>query len=226
MYNYTNLLVYNKDETSLGERVDLLLKSLPFSFITFETIEDILTQSQDKRCSNLIVVHNPDIYNKLNSIDLPSTAYDNFIIVYHDNQLPISKFAKYYTEKNLDNLYSLLALLNPVSIPDFAQKMVRIELEKLNLSKKYLAFKYIVDIICHSLYTNTNDPFSTNTLSYIAKINNTSWNSVERDVRHMLVSNWNANEIFKSAIYKYITRTDINTKILLTALIDYIKEYK
>ena len=225
MYNYVNLLVYNKGSTNIGQKVDSILNSLPFSFISLDTFEGILSKIQEKNCYVLVVVHNINIYNTLKNINFPANTCDKFIVIYSINRTPIPKFTNYYTCNNLDEIKSTLMSLNPIAIPSFIQKMVRIELEKLNLSKKYLAFKYLVDTICHSLYTGDKNTFSTNTLSYIALINNTSWNSIERDIRHMLTSNWNSNETFKSAICKHISGTEINTKILVDALISYIKEY-
>ena len=226
MYNYVNLLVYNKDSTDIGQKVDSILNSLPFSFISINTFESLLSKIQEKNCHVLVVVDNANIYNTLKNINLSTpNAYDRFIVIYINDITPIPKFTNHYTYHNLDDIKPTLMSLNPIAIPSFIQKMVRIELEKLNLSKKYLAFKYLVDIICYSLYTGNKDTFSTNMLSHIALINSTSWSSVERDVRHMLTSNWNSNEIFRSVICKHISGTEINTKILIDALISYIKEY-
>lgn len=224
MYNYINLLLFNPPNNRLNANICSILNKSHLPFKHVDSIDVIIAESIKSACYAIIVVDDEQTYQFLNSATLPSNVLDSIHIIYSKNQQPISQFPVYYSEKSLYNLTSFLNSITPLHIPQFTKKIVSNELEKLNIPKKYTAFKYVVDIISRALYSNNLDPFSTNALRHIAFINRTSWTNVERDVRHMLTCNFNSNPALAKIIYNTVdSDTEINTKVVLLCLIKHIK---
>ena len=98
-------------------------------------------------------------------------------------------------------------------------QIIRTEIENLGISKKYLGFKYVVDIISCAIFNNIEDAYNNNMFEFIASINHVNTHNVERDIRHMLISCYNSCVKIKNIV----KISKINAKNILNNLIKYLK---
>ena len=103
-------------------------------------------------------------------------------------------------------------------------RLIRFEFEKLGISQKYIGFKYLVDTASLALSNHINKIYCTNIFQQIADLNNTSYESVERDIRHMLSTLWQNNKTFKTIISYNLAGEQINSKCILTSLIEHLNK--
>ena len=102
------------------------------------------------------------------------------------------------------------------------KQVIRIEFDRLCISQKYIGFKYLVDITAFALNNDISNAYCWNLFEQIANINNTSKDSVERDIRHMLSTLWQRNTVFKNRLSANCNSKNINSKCILNALIKYM----
>ena len=94
-------------------------------------------------------------------------------------------------------------------------KVIRFELEQLEVSKTYVGFNYLVNLLSNELALNTNHESS----AYFSQSEN-----LNRDIRHMLQKCWQTNAKFKSSLSRFISPRcgPCPPKLLLNALIEYL----
>jgi len=172
------------------------------------------------------------IYNSINKIIKSNNYNDSKIFIIYDQNLSNYQFENSCSFKNLEPFEQFLLesiSLNKINTQPQTQpllnRVVDIELEKLDISKKYIGFKYLVDFIAKSLsykYRNYSMP---QIFDFVASINNSSYDTIEHDIRHLLLTNWKTNIKLKNALpdlnkIKY----QPNAKTILQNLIYYIKQ--
>lgn len=101
-------------------------------------------------------------------------------------------------------------------------QLVNIELEKLGLSKKYLGFKYISDIVIESIKRKILDSYNPSLFKRIAIVNQVSEESVERDIRHILSKTWKSSSEIKQ-LFPTLNKTSPKSHELLNRIVTYIK---
>lgn len=101
-------------------------------------------------------------------------------------------------------------------------QIVNAELEKLNLTKKYVGFKYLSDLLVDALKQNNLDPYNPQMFSKVAFINNVTIDSVEKDIRHMLMKNWKTSSVLKTQLN--INKSAVSSRELLKSVIEYLRK--
>ena len=94
------------------------------------------------------------------------------------------------------NSYINMAPLNPSCI----HRIVSFELENIGVSKTYLGFKYILDLIILCIKDRQNLTSLDSKFERVGEVNLSNKGAVERDVRHMLNQCWKNNSTFRNTL--------------------------
>ena len=125
---------------------------------------------------------------------------------------------------------SFMRISEPKKIKEetLEEKVQQVLLNELGVGIELAGFKYIVDIITYIDENNLNqyDPFM-QIYEGVAELNNRSWESVERCVRHVIIKvldigNWDAIEKIFGAQYK-IDCAKLPTKRFVFGIYKYAK---
>lgn len=232
MYTSTNLIIYKEKESDISNHLNetILNKNMPFR----ESHSVSLTFSFMKNPENIviIIVKTKDFLNQIESIALECFNYQKrLFIIHHSNTLQDFFFENTCT---LDDLTSLQHFLDniktstpskPSHTSQLLSKILTLELEKLDISNKYVGFNYLVDALSNAF---EKDFYSTSHIDLFTKVaskNLMNVDTIERDVRHMLLKTWNNSSIFKKALMSSPHKlTKINAKNILNSLLLYLKD--
>ena len=220
-----NLFVFNNSPTSINA-VRLLLSRNDIPFNEFETLSELKSLIQNKNNYFIIVCDMVEIIKYIQAVK--SDICKNIFIVSNIN------LCNSFATNELDKLEAeILSLVDcnkiNVSLPPLTltNKLIRQELENLNISKKYTGFKYLVELVNVAITKNMSDAYTVENFEYIASTNNSQASNIERDIRHVISVNWknydsNASNILQVTLLPYINGAT-NTKNILNALILHVK---
>lgn len=102
-------------------------------------------------------------------------------------------------------------------------KLVRFELEKLQIPTKYIGFNYLNQLAVNYLCNNYTSNTYIELFEYVAGINLASIDTIERDVRHMLLITWKNNSYFRNTLQCNNVLEKPNSKNILSAILSYLK---
>lgn len=229
MYNLPNLIFYCNSEAKYAIDIRASLTKYNLPFIETDNEIDVFSFAQNPK-NYIIFVANTNS-TPLQLIKL-SKINKNIFIVYPNEYATNVEIKHYCTHQSLDLLEKYLLAnvnLNNIStkLPtsSLLNKLIMLELENLGISKKYIGFKYLVDIITNSICKNTSIPYSAEQFEYIANINSSTPDAIERDIRHMLLSSWKASKTLQITLCSKLSlKQQPNAKSVLINLIRYLKE--
>ena len=99
-------------------------------------------------------------------------------------------------------------------------KLIRRELENLQISKKYTGFKYLVDLIEFSFDDKSQDLLCL--LNLVASANQVTTDAVEHNIKHMLLSALRNGKGFKGAISQRGV-DEHDSKQLIRFVVNYVR---
>lgn len=99
-------------------------------------------------------------------------------------------------------------------------KIVRLELEKLNISKKYSGFKYLVDFITFSINDRLSCDYAT-ILNHVAVLNKLSSDAVNHSIKHMMFSSLQNNPSLHLVLDSHL-KSKVDIKSILLGLAAHI----
>lgn len=226
MKERTHLLFYYEDETAFTDKIraEFFNRSIPFLEISNKS--DFFDALESKNYNIVMQINSQNMCDKIIDVaekqEIPSTAF----IIISEKQLQCSRYI--LTNKLDDVIKYILSLALTYSINmrpinhSVIHKVVSAELEKIGITKTYIGFKYIVDLIVLCLKDRKSLIPLDAKLDKVALVNSINKASVERDIRHMLNTCWKNNEVFRNVLlsidnYKFI----LNFKNLLSYTIKY-----
>lgn len=187
-----------------------------------------------KNPQNLIIVlvDSVKLLRSLQNVCKGCYNYQNRVFVVHSSPDSVDNFfEKYSVYPSLYELNNFLTFnIKTLNTPPQHQpskllsKLVKLELQNLEISKKYVGFKYLTDIIVNALCNNFYADSYIELFEYVARINLAPIDTIERDVRHMLLTTWKKNLKFRQTLQTSLQPLyKVNSKNILNAIITYLK---
>ncbi len=211
----TSLIFYSDCENEFTSNIRCCILKFGISFDESDNLNEIISSIQSHSVYAIMCVKS-EFSNKL--IDKSCAEHSNYFIKIVNNSSSsnyneiVSSFISSLANKSIP--------LTPKPIP-FAVQIVNSELEKLNLSKKYIGFKYISDIVIEAIKRNINDVYTPSLFQRVAILNNVAEDSVERDIRHILMKTWRNCPQFKQNLSN-INKPKVKAHDILNAIVEYI----
>ena len=231
MYDSPNILLYADNDDDFRRNAHSLIAECGIPFIEISSITHLFSAVK-KDSGHIIMVATRDLIDIIINLYTTNECKSHVFFVCNFKEainLPPNKQVKYGDFNNLrDYLISNIKVKNinmkfqpqtPLS------KLLRTELENIDISKKYTGFKYIVDLITHWFKNKVINTYSNDLFKEIASINTTTYDIVERDIRHMLVTTWKNSPKFRTAILpNKQTKSTLPAKQILNGLICYLQK--
>ena len=214
--NNKSLLFFKDYEDQFTESVRCCILKYGIPFDETEDIHQAINQIQSHSVYAIMCVKSPFV-SKL--IDKACELHTDYFVKTSNTQLNCEEILSNFIQSLI---YNKQISITPRPLP-LAHQIIRNELEKLHLSKKYIGFKYVSDIIIESLKQNITDAYTPTLFKKVAIINQVTEDSVERDIRHMLMKTWKNCPEFK-AQFTNINKQTTNSKELLNNIISYIRK--
>ena len=230
MYSYIKLNLYCDDWHNDAQIVKKQLlkngqafKELHNSTLLFSTI---------KNPGNLIiiVVSSTEFLKQLEPFAKECHNYQNRIfIVFKYPSLDDKFFTNSCDINNLDYMQDFLKshknfnLNNPAQPSKLLTKLVQLELQKLQIPTKYIGFDYLTQLAVNYLCNTYSSNSYIELFEYVASINLASIDTIERDVRHMILTTWKNNPNFRNILQHSNIVEKPNSKNILIALLKYLK---
>ena len=198
------------------------LRSLNLLFATIKNPQNLI----------IVLVDSVKLLKSLQNVCKNCYDYQNRVFVIHSSLSTVDNFFdKYCIYPNLDELKNFLSYhiqtlnISPQHQPSkLLSKLVKLELQNLEISKKYIGFKYLTDIIVNALCNNFYSDSYIELFKYVASINLATIDTIERDVRHMLLTTWKNNAKFRQTLQTSSQHLEkANSKNILNAIITHLK---
>jgi len=229
MNNSLNLLLYVDKTVCFRDEVRLLIAKCGIPFIELDGVAHLFSAvKQSNKC--IIVVAGQQLFETITSFRNTTNELSHIFFVLKFNPLiSVKNFCTCETLYKLEEYLNINIRLKNIDMrfpnTTLMHRLIRCELNNLDISKKYAGFKYIVDLIDNVLKTKITNPYSSELFKYVASINVTTADIVERNIRHMLTTTWKNSTKFRSAILpKKQDKTSIPAKDILNGIIDYLKQ--
>lgn len=229
MYSCIKLNLYCEGWCHIAQQVKSIISNIGLPFKELHNCT--LLFSAIKTPDNIVVavVSSRQLLVQLEKFAKTCYNYQNRIfIVYKDINLHDNFFSNTCNPKSLDVLSKFLSTTSATNKPlqpsSLLLKLVEFELKKLQIPDKYIGFNYLtqlaVNYLCNNYPTNTYIEL----FEYVAGINLASIDTIERDVRHMILTIWKNNPNFRNVLqYKTIIQKP-NSKNILSAILTHLKE--
>ena len=230
MYSYIKLNLYCKKWDDLAQNIKNSLIDIGYTFKELHNSTLLFSTIQNPNNIIIISVSSIKFLSQLESFAKECHDYQNRIfVVFKDQSLDDKFFINTCTNTNLNPLLNFLKLskihnLNqPIQPSKLLTKLVILELKKLQIPTKYIGFDYLtqlsVNYLCNTYSSNTYIEL----FEYVASINLASIDTIERDVRHMILTTWKNNYKFRNILQSKSIVEKPNSKNILIALLKYLK---
>ena len=178
----------------------------------------------------IVVISSPQLLAQLETFAQDCHNYQNRVfIVFKDVSLSDNFFTNtcHYTELNILHNFlnspAVTSLNKPRQPSQLLMKLVQSELQALQIPTKYIGFSYLtqlaVNYLCNTYSPNTYIEL----FEYVASINLASIDTIERDVRHMILTIWKNNSHFRDTLQQHAPISKSNSKNILGAILIYLK---
>lgn len=232
MYQSINLMLYAENNTTSQNLIQSLIINHEIPFKELRSLGLVFSAIKNPRNYIILLIKNKET---LTSIETISKIYHNpqsrIFIVYETEDTIGGFFENFCLSSNLNKLNEFIVNTyqsNKISPPNqpskLLSKLVTLELENLDISQKYIGYKYLLDLVVNAVSTQC---FSTNYIDlfeHTAIYNSASIDTIERAVRHMLLTTWKTSFKFRHILQKFLPNSqNPNSKKLLNAIIHHIK---
>lgn len=232
MYHSINLILYSEKGTLISPDICSIITEQNVPFKQLNSLPLVFHAIKNPQNYIIVLARTKEFLNMIENISKECHNYQNRIfIIYSHNELIDYFFENYCT---IDNLSKLKVFINSISLSlnilpsnntsSLLYKLIHFELEKLGLSNKYIGFKYLINVLTNALGSNFYCNEYINLFECASRTYSTPIDTIERDIRHMLLSNWKNNLKFKENLLKTNHQIQkLNGKTLINAIITYLK---
>lgn len=227
MHSLSSLVLYIEPLTSFADDVRSLIYECDTPFKEIGSISQISLHINNPNTYIIILIQTIEHFNIIKNIMGQSINRHNIFIVHScdvENNENLNNL--YYFEKLCVLKSALLYNLTIQHSSVYTQthsliyKIIRAELEYLEISKKYAGFKYLVDFCVNSI---CNPILSyTEVIETVSKINTSQPDIVEHAIRHMLLATLKNSSIFRKTLCLK-KKTYLNNKEMLNIVLKHIK---
>lgn len=223
------LLVFFEDASNENEAKRIIIGS-GISFIELKSFDALLSALSNSSQRIIIFLGGYKLYNKLQAYVKKWKIPNSSFIIFHSNDnisltAPNNCFNITSLQNYLTNQISPAKNACSPHAPMLIEKLVGRELETLGIDKKYLGFKYLLDLITHTMNDhNLSDEKAYALIGNICNKTNMDPVIVERDIRHMLTTCWKKNMVLQSTLTKFVNgKYPLCNKNLLSTVLLYFK---
>lgn len=231
MYTSSNLILYgDADDYFINSVLDTIAEcNIPFKQIKTPTLISPMIKNQQNYV--ILLINNKDFLQLIEKhIRFCHNFQDRVLAVYTSEELVDYFFNNFCLLNQLHKLKNFIltnAMQKNISTPnktsDLLKRLIACELINIGISNKYIGFQYLVDIIAnafskHFFVNSYIDLFQQVAYTYLTKVD-----TIERDVRHMLIKTWKDNEKFRKTLHPKEKIDKPNAKTLLSAILNHLK---
>ena len=232
MYSFSNLILYSEKTSDLTNNVRRVLFDCNISFKEASSLKLVLSSIKSPQYYVILIVKSKEFLQSIEKEIKYCYDYQSRVfIIFENNTLNDYFFNNFCTFPQLDKLQ--LFIKNNMGIeeifpPNQPSKLlitlIKEELRSLGLSSKYTGFQYLIDLLANALTKHFYSAYYINLFEYITSLHNSTIDTIERDVRHMLLTTWKQNDRFRQKLQHLTSSNNPNSKTLLNAIIEYIKK--
>ena len=230
MYSCIKLNLFCEGWCSIAQDVKRVIvnQGVPFK----ELHNSSLLFSAIKNPNNIIiiVVSTQQLLAQLETFAKSCHNYQNRIfVVFKNKSINDNFFSNYYTYDNTINLSQFLSSpaftvqTKSTQPSQLLTKLVQYELQKLQIPTKYIGFNYLTQLSVNYLCNNYSSNTYIELFECVASINIASIDTIERDVRHMILTTWKNNPNFRNILQRHSNIEKPNSKNILLSLLSYLK---
>ena len=229
MYSCVKLNLYCEETSQISQDIKTILTNqrIPFKELRNSTLLFSAIKNPDNIV--IVVISNQNLLSRLKSFSKKCYNYQNRIFaVFKNAELLDNFFEKSFIHNQLNTLSESLQEheINqhiPKQPSKLLVKLVQFELHKLQISSKYIGFNYLTQLAVNYLCNNYPSSTYIELFEYVASLNLASIDTIERDVRHMILTTWKTNSHFRNMIQQTNPLEKPNSKNILIALLSYLK---
>lgn len=230
MYNCVKLNLYceNWDSNAKDIKNFIVATGLPFKELHNSTL--LFSAIKNPENTIVVLVSSKQLLTKLENFSKHCHNYQKRVfVVFINDSMNDNFFTNSCPYNNLSDLSKYLSfplidgLNNPVQPANLLVKLVQCELEKLQIPTKYIGFNYLTQLSVNYLCNNYSSNTYIELFKYVANINLASIDTIERDVRHMLLTTWKNSSIFRAILQGEVTIEKPNSKNILKAILAHLK---
>jgi len=237
MNNYLKFIFFAEENCKYQNNVRTIISKLDLPFCEIYKQDVLFNQLQQENnlCYFIICIDSEQMYNYFNKLS-QSLIYKNynFFVIYGQNftnelSCPLNNFCLYNNLNQLEQFLIKSLLENKEQIipspQPFLKRIIDTELTKLDISKKYVGFRYLVDFIAMSLSHRCYNLDTYQIIDLVASMNNTNTDTIDHDIRHMLLASWKSSIKLKNSLLSLNKTTfQPSGKNILKNLVSYIKQ--
>lgn len=231
MYSLSNLIVYSEKEIEFKNEVISTIVEFDISFKELHSLT--LTFSAIKNPQNYIILlaKSKEFLTTIENIAKGCHNYqERIFVIYNSDEIEDCFFNNSCNRHQLYTLKSFIskALSSQAITPSnntstLIYKLVELELHNLEIPAKYIGFKYLAEILTRALSTNFYACDYIDFFQYSARIHLATIDTIERDVRHMLLTTWKKSQKFRDLIQENNHIEKPKAKVIFNAILSYLK---
>ena len=230
MYSCIKLNLYCENLCQISQDIKDIFISYGLPFKELRSSTSLFSAIKNHDSIIVIIVSSKSLIMQLEAFVKNCHNYQNRIfIVFTDNSLDDKFFTNSCHHTQTDVFCEFLKssvihnISNPVQPSKLLVKLVKSELEKLQISTKYIGFNYLTQLAVNYLCNTYSQKTYIELFEYVTSLNLASIDTIERDVRHMLLTTWKTNDHFRQEIQQYTALEKPNSKNILNAVLLYLK---
>ncbi|MBQ8522711.1 MAG: hypothetical protein IJ458_03515 [Clostridia bacterium] len=232
MYKSSNLIIYSENNIELKNDLVSLISQCDVAFKELHSLSVLFSSIKNPQYHLIIIVKSVKFLKMIQNIAKTCHNYQNRIfIVFSSSGIDdlffnnCCNFNQIYKVKDfIVNNIQLNTIQPQHQTSNLINKLVKLELENLDISSKYVGFKYLTDVLANALSINFFGDNYINLFEYVASIHLANIDTIERDVRHMLLSTWKNSPKFRNTIQNHLNlNKKPNSKNILNAVLNYLK---
>lgn len=232
MYQSINLMIYAENNTNPQKLIQSIVASHNIPFKELRSLGLVFSAIKNPSTYLILLIKTRQLLESIKSISKNCPDCQSRIFIIYDSENNIDPFFENFClNSNLDKVNQFITnisqskqIFSPRQPSKLLSKLVELELQNLDVSKKYIGFKYLIELIVNAISTQCFSSNYIDLFEYVAILNLASIDTVERDVRHMLVTTWKTSVKFKHILQKFLPNSENpNSKRILNAIINYIK---
>lgn len=226
MQNLTNLFLFCEDGFNQKNNIRSLISQYNIPFKEVDSIANIFLLLKYPSNYFVLAINNKSTYNAIVAhLSSANIHPKQVFVIFQPNNKQKPPYCQEIEKLNnfiLSNIQNK-NISTALQTPSLIEKVVRLELENIGILKKYIGFKYLVDLLSIALKQQIDTPYNFEIFTIVGSLNNCLADTIEHDIRHMIISCWKNNQYLKDAV-NYKNNSHISAKNIVNKLIIYLKK--
>ncbi|MBQ7798232.1 MAG: hypothetical protein IJ371_03830 [Clostridia bacterium] len=230
MYSSINLIFYSEGGVTFEDDVKSIIIESNTTFKELNSLKLTLSAIKNPQNHIILIAKSKEFLNTIEDIASICHNFQNRVfVVYSSPEIIDCFFDNSCMYNQLDTLKKFIHdsiqaqnIYPQHQTSTLLNKLISLELGNLEISCKYIGFNYLIDVVSSALSTKFYSDNYIDLFKHIANISLSSIDTIERNVRHMLLTTWKKSCKFREILKPY-TPPKTNAKNILNSLITYLK---